>query len=63
MLEFKNSIDSFEELREATWCCEFVLDAIENTDKEDVFSFQKGKKFQEIWQVTLRNCAARQQGL
>lgn len=37
MLEVKNTIDSFEELKEFTWCCEFVLDAIENVNKEDEF--------------------------
>ena len=37
MLEFKNSIDSFEDLRRQTWCCEFVLDAIEKANLEDEF--------------------------
>ena len=37
MLEFKSSIDSFEDLRNQTWCCEFTLDAIENANKEDEF--------------------------
>lgn len=36
-IEIKSSIDDFEELKEQTWCCEFVLDAIENANKEDVF--------------------------
>lgn len=37
MLEFKSSIDSFGDLRMQTWCCEFVLDAIENANLEDEF--------------------------
>ena len=37
MIEFKSSIDSFEDLKSQTWCCEFTLDAIENASKESDF--------------------------
>ena len=36
-IAIKKDIDSFEELRNLTWCCEFALDAIEKADKEDDF--------------------------
>lgn len=36
-IAIKKDIDSFEELRNLTWCCEFVLDAIEKAEKEDDF--------------------------
>lgn len=36
-ITIKKEIETFSELREATWCCEFVLDAIEKANKEDEF--------------------------
>ena len=36
-IAIKKDIDSFEELKNLTWCCEFVLDAIEKAEKEDDF--------------------------
>ena len=36
-ITIKKEIETFSELREATWCCEFVLDAIENANKENEF--------------------------
>ena len=36
-IAIKKDIDSFEELKNLTWCCEFALDAIEKADKEDDF--------------------------
>ena len=36
-ITIKTEIDTFSELRELTWCCEFVLDAIEKAEKEDDF--------------------------
>ena len=36
-ITIKRDIDSFEELRDLTWCCEFTLDAIENADLEENF--------------------------
>lgn len=37
MIEYKSSVYSFEELKDATWYCKFTLEAIENTNKEDEF--------------------------
>ena len=37
MLEFKSSIDSFEDLRRQTWDCDFTLDAIEDANRRDEF--------------------------
>ena len=36
-ITIKKEIETFSDLREATWCCEFVLDAIEKANKEDEF--------------------------
>ena len=36
-ITIKKEIDTFSELRELTWCCEFVLDAIEKAEKENGF--------------------------
>ena len=36
-ITIKKEIDTFSELRELTWCCEFVLDAIEKAEKENDF--------------------------
>ena len=36
-ITIKKEIETFSDLREATWCCEFVLDAIEDASKEDEF--------------------------
>ena len=34
-ITIKREIEDFSELRDLTWCCEFTLDAIENTNKEE----------------------------
>ena len=36
-IAIKKEIDTFSELREQTWCCDFVLDAIEKANKENDF--------------------------